>query len=81
MRYEAIARHGLWAGGWMGLFRFSRCGPGGTHGIDRVPEALADGIIGGHPGATGAWRSVRLTPAGRRVEPPSILLYAADFGH
>jgi len=38
--YEAIARHGLWAGGWMGLFRISRCGPWGTHGIDRVPEAL-----------------------------------------
>ncbi|EXL01696.1 membrane protein insertion efficiency factor YidD [Aquamicrobium defluvii] len=39
--YEAIARHGLWAGGWMGLFRFLRCGPGGTHGIDNVPEELA----------------------------------------
>ena len=38
--YEAIARHGLWAGGWMGLFRVMRCGPGGTHGIDRVPETL-----------------------------------------
>ncbi|WP_318764232.1 membrane protein insertion efficiency factor YidD [Aminobacter niigataensis] len=39
--HEAIARHGLWAGGWMGLFRVSRCGPWGTHGIDRVPEQLA----------------------------------------
>ena len=38
--YEAIARHGLWPGGWMGLFRVMRCGPGGTHGIDRVPEVL-----------------------------------------
>lgn len=38
--YEAIARHGLWSGGWMGLFRFTRCGPGGTHGVDLVPEAL-----------------------------------------
>jgi putative membrane protein insertion efficiency factor len=38
--YEAIARHGLWAGGWMGLFRVARCGPWGTHGIDNVPEAL-----------------------------------------
>ncbi|WP_144222961.1 membrane protein insertion efficiency factor YidD [Mesorhizobium amorphae] len=38
--YEAIARHGLWAGGWMGLFRFMRCGPGGTHGIDNVPAVL-----------------------------------------
>jgi len=39
--YEAIARHGLWPGGWMGLFRFMRCGPGGTHGIDNVPVELA----------------------------------------
>ncbi|WP_448113310.1 membrane protein insertion efficiency factor YidD [Mesorhizobium amorphae] len=38
--YEAIARHGLWAGGWMGLFRVMRCGPGGTHGIDNVPAVL-----------------------------------------
>lgn len=38
--YEAIARHGLWAGGWMTLFRVSRCGPFGTHGIDPVPEQL-----------------------------------------
>jgi len=38
--YEAIARHGLWAGGWMGLFRVARCGPGGTHGVDLVPEEL-----------------------------------------
>lgn len=39
--YEAIARHGIWPGGWMGLFRVMRCGPWGTHGIDRVPEQLA----------------------------------------
>jgi putative membrane protein insertion efficiency factor len=38
--YEAIARHGLWRGGIMGLFRVMRCGPGGTHGIDLVPERL-----------------------------------------
>ena len=38
--YEAIARHGLWPGGWMALFRFMRCGPGGTHGIDNVPAVL-----------------------------------------
>ena len=40
--YEAIARHGLWAGGFMGLFRFARCGPGGTHGVDLVPERLEE---------------------------------------
>ena len=38
--YEAIARHGLWAGGWMTLFRVGRCGPGGTSGLDRVPDKL-----------------------------------------
>ena len=42
--YEAIARHGLWAGGWMTLFRVARCGPGGTWGIDPVPEKL-DGRV------------------------------------
>jgi putative membrane protein insertion efficiency factor len=38
--YEAIARHGLWAGFWLSLFRVMRCGPGGTCGIDNVPETL-----------------------------------------
>ncbi len=41
--YEAIARHGLWAGGWMTFFRVIRCGPGGTHGFDPVPETLPEG--------------------------------------
>ena len=40
--YEAIARHGLWSGGWLSFFRVIRCGPGGTHGIDPVPEVLPD---------------------------------------
>ena len=38
--HEAIARHGLWAGGWMGFFRVLRCGPWGTHGFDPVPATL-----------------------------------------
>ncbi|WP_457300162.1 membrane protein insertion efficiency factor YidD [Phyllobacterium sp. P5_D12] len=38
--YESVARYGLWTGGWMGLFRFVRCGPGGTQGLDPVPTAL-----------------------------------------
>lgn len=40
--YEAIARHGLWSGGWLGLFRVMRCGPGGTHGVDVVPDGFED---------------------------------------
>lgn len=39
--YEAVARHGLWRGGFVALFRFLRCGPGGTSGLDPVPERLA----------------------------------------
>lgn len=39
--YEAVARHGLWAGSWMALFRFARCGPGGTWGYDPVPPHLS----------------------------------------
>jgi putative membrane protein insertion efficiency factor len=38
--YEAVARHGLWPGGWMALFRVARCGPGGTSGLDPVPAEL-----------------------------------------
>ncbi|WP_412057946.1 membrane protein insertion efficiency factor YidD [Bartonella sp. DGB2] len=38
--YEAIARHGLWSGGWLTLFRLCRCGPWGTSGFDPVPDTL-----------------------------------------
>jgi uncharacterized protein len=38
--YEAVARHGLWTGSFMALFRFMRCGPGGTWGYDPVPAKL-----------------------------------------
>ena len=41
--YEAIARHGLWRGGFLTLFRVVRCGPGGTSGFDPVPERLTRG--------------------------------------
>lgn len=39
--YEAFARHGFWSGFWLTLFRVGRCGPGGTSGLDPVPEVLA----------------------------------------
>lgn len=52
--YEAIARHGLWSGGWLSLFRVIRCGPGGTHGIDNVPQDVPSGITHWLP--WGYWR-------------------------
>ncbi len=52
--YEAIARHGLWAGGWMAFFRVLRCGPGGSMGHDPVPTELPPGLLGWLP-----WRNSR----------------------
>ena len=37
---DAIARHGPWAGGWLGLSRICRCHSWGTHGFDPVPDML-----------------------------------------
>ena len=36
--YEAIARHGLFKGSWLTMRRVLKCRPGGTSGIDNVPE-------------------------------------------
>ena len=58
--YEAIARHGLWAGSWMALFRFVRCGPGGTWGFDPVPPVLDPAIRWYAP-----WRYWRVSKAER----------------
>ena len=45
--YEAIARHGLIAGGWLTARRVARCGPFGTSGVDNVPETLQSRWFGG----------------------------------
>lgn len=34
---QAIIRHGVLKGTWMGAKRIIRCRPGGTHGFDPVP--------------------------------------------
>jgi putative membrane protein insertion efficiency factor len=60
---EAIGRHGLWAGGWMGAARICRCGPGGTSGLDLVPEALPAGCAWYKPWRYGRWRGVNAPPA------------------
>jgi putative component of membrane protein insertase Oxa1/YidC/SpoIIIJ protein YidD len=55
---EAIARHGLWAGGWMGLARICRCGPGGTSGLDFVAKALPVESAWYKPWRYARWRGV-----------------------
>jgi len=53
---EALARHGLWAGGWMTLARLLRCHPWGTHGLDFVPKERPARARWYLPWRYGRWR-------------------------
>jgi hypothetical protein len=66
---EAIRRHGLWAGGWMGVARICRCGPGGTNGIDLVCEATPVGAHWAVPWRYGRWRGVNAPPPDYQESP------------
>ena len=59
---EALARHGAWAGGWMGLSRIVRCNPWGTWGLDFVPAALPESARWYMPWRYGRWRGVNESP-------------------
>src|ERR1700730_5211451 len=55
---EALARFGLWAGGWVTLARLLRCHPFGTSGLDVVPSALPVRAHWYLPWRYGLWRTV-----------------------
>lgn len=62
---ECIRRYGLWAGGWMTLARFQRCGPFGASGYDPVPEALPERARWYLPWRYGRWTGRHIDPATR----------------
>lgn len=53
---EALARFGLWGGGWMTLARLLRCHPFGTSGLDFVPKDMPRGAAWWRPWRYGRWR-------------------------
>ena len=59
---EAIRRHGVWAGGWMGFARICRCQPWGTQGLDFVPVRLPAAGAWYRPWRYGLWRSTCVDP-------------------
>lgn len=59
---DAIARFGLWRGGWMTLARLLRCHPWGTAGLDYVPDTPPARARWYLPWRYGRWRGVNPTP-------------------
>ena len=52
---QAIDTNGAWRGFWLMISRIVRCGPGGTHGVDPVPD-ITDQQHPLAPWRYGKWR-------------------------
>lgn len=59
---DAIRKHGLWTGLWMGLARFQRCGPNGASGYDPVPDEKKPGGRWYLPWRYGYWTGAHIDP-------------------
>ena len=59
---QALAKHGLWAGGWMTLARLQRCHPWGHDGLDFVPTEPPARARWYLPWRYGLWRGTNSTP-------------------
>ena len=60
---QALARHGLWAGGWMTLARLMRCHPWGNSGLDFVPDVPPQDARWYLPWRYGRWRGTNAEAA------------------
>lgn len=58
---QAIDKNGAWRGLWLMVSRLKRCGPGGTSGVDPVPD------IRGERHAFAPWRYGRWS---KSTQPP-----------
>ena len=63
---DAIRTYGLWAGTWIGVARFQRCGPLGASGHDPIPAALPANSRWYMPWRYGHW-------TGRHIDPKTRL--------
>ena len=61
----AIRTYGLWAGTWIGIARFQRCGPLGASGYDPIPEHLPDDAAWYLPWRYGRWTGAHIDPKTR----------------